>query len=137
MTHVCNNAFADSSTSKVGPVHGGLSQLGRFAVKEMNRIGMIVDASHVTMDCAKQILKLSRVPIMFSHSNAMSVFECDRNVADEILDMVPKNRGIVMVTFVPEHVAKRRKVCFPTLWSCLLHVTILTLFTGCKNVKHY
>lgn len=126
MTHVCNNAFADSSTSKIGPVHGGLSKLGRSAVVEMNRLGkrfrllkvamsdtllpgMIVDISHVSVDCAQQVLELSRAPIMFSHSNVKSVFDCPRNVPDHILDMIPANGGIIMVTFVPEHVATRRR----------------------------
>ncbi|TQN71858.1 putative dipeptidase [Colletotrichum shisoi] len=109
LTHVCNNAFADSSTSKIGPVHGGLSKLCRSAVVEMNRLGMIVDISHVSEDCAKQVLELSRAPVMFSHSNAKGVFDCPRNVPDRILDMVPANGGIVMVTFVPEHVAARRR----------------------------
>ncbi|CAG1981564.1 unnamed protein product [Fusarium graminearum] len=108
LTHVCNNAFADSSTSKVGPVHGGLSDLGKAAVVEMNRLGMIVDISHVSEDCAEQVLALSRAPIMFSHSNAKGVFYCPRNVPDHILDKVPSNGGIVMVTFVPEHCTARR-----------------------------
>ncbi|KKY17690.1 putative membrane dipeptidase [Phaeomoniella chlamydospora] len=108
LTHVCNNAFADSSTSKIGPVHNGLSKLGRSAVTEMNRLGMIVDISHVSEDCARQVLRLSRAPIMFSHSNSKSMFNCPRNVPDDVLDMVPVNGGIVMVTFVPEHVAVRR-----------------------------
>ncbi|RBR03139.1 hypothetical protein FVER53590_00235 [Fusarium verticillioides] len=108
LTHVCNNAFADSSTSKTGPVHGGLSDLGRAAVKEMNRLGMIIDLSHVSEDCAKQVLNLSRAPVMFSHSNAKGVFDCPRNVSDHIIDKVTANGGIVMVTFVPEHVTTRR-----------------------------
>lgn len=69
---------------------------------------MIVDCSHVSEDCARQVLRLSRAPVMFSHSNVKSVFDCPRNVPDDVLDMVPANGGIVMVTFVPEHVAKRR-----------------------------
>ncbi|KAF4332171.1 membrane dipeptidase [Fusarium beomiforme] len=104
LTHVCNNAFADSSTSKIGPVHGGLSDLGRA-----NLLGMIVDISHVSEDCAEQVLDLSRAPIMFSHSNVKGVFDCPRNVPDRILDKVPANGGIVMVTFVPEHVTTRRR----------------------------
>ncbi|OAA59208.1 membrane dipeptidase [Niveomyces insectorum RCEF 264] len=108
LTHLCNNAFADSSTSKVGPVHGGLSRLGRSAVVEMNRLGMLVDLSHVTADCARQALALTRAPVMFSHSNVRAVFDCPRNVPDDVLDLVPANGGIVMVTFVPEHVATVR-----------------------------
>ncbi|KAF5984743.1 microsomal dipeptidase [Fusarium bulbicola] len=87
----------------------GLSDLGRAAVKEMNRLGMIVDLSHVSEDCANQVLDLSRAPVMFSHSNAKGVFDCPRNVPDHILDKVPANGGIVMVTFVPEHVTTRRR----------------------------
>lgn len=109
LTHVCNNAFADSSTSKIGPVNGGLSKLGKVAIKEMNRIGMIVDASHVSEDCARQILALSRAPVMFSHSNVKGVFDCARNFPDDILDFIPANGGVICVTFVPEHVAARRK----------------------------
>ncbi|PLB52088.1 membrane dipeptidase [Aspergillus steynii IBT 23096] len=109
LTHVCNNVFADSSTSKVGPVHGGLSQLGRSAVVEMNRLGMIIDCSHVSEPCARQVLSLTRAPVMFSHSNAKSVFNCPRNIPDDILDLIRTNGGIIMVTFVPEHVAHRRK----------------------------
>lgn len=74
----------------------------------MNRLGMIVDISHVSEDCASQVLSLSRAPIMFSHSNAKGVFDCVRNVPDHILDRVPSNGGIVMVTFVPEHCTARR-----------------------------
>ncbi|KAJ0325686.1 hypothetical protein COL5a_007192 [Colletotrichum fioriniae] len=99
----------EGSTSKVGAVHGGLSKLGRAALVEMNRLGMIVDISHVSEDCAKQVLEQTRAPIMFSHSNVKGVFECPRNVPDRILDMVPANGGIVMVTFVPEHVTTRRR----------------------------
>lgn len=70
---------------------------------------MIVDVSHVSEDRARQVLALTRAPVMFSHSNAKSVFECARNVPDDILDLEPANGGIVMVTFVPEHVAFRRR----------------------------
>ncbi|KAI7153295.1 hypothetical protein KC349_g8470 [Hortaea werneckii] len=75
----------------------------------MNRLGMIIDLSHVSPNCARQSLELSKAPVMFSHSNAKAVFDCPRNVPDEILDMIPANGGIIMVTFVPEHVATYRK----------------------------
>ncbi len=61
---------------------------------------MIVDISHVTPECAIQVLQLTRAPVMFSHSNAKTVFDCPRNVPDHVLDLVPKNGGIVMVNFV-------------------------------------
>jgi len=106
LAHVCNNAFADSSTSKVGPVYGGLSKLGRSAIKEMNRIGMIIDLSHVSPETATQTISLSRAPIMFSHSNAKAVYDHARSVPDSVLDLVPANEGIVMVTFVPKFLAR-------------------------------
>ena len=69
---------------------------------------MIVDLSHVSEECARQVLNITKAPVMFSHSNAKSIFDCPRNVPDDILDMIPTNGGIIMVTFVPEHVATRR-----------------------------
>lgn len=71
--------------------------------------GMIIDISHISMDCAEQVLYLTKAPVMFSHSNVKSVFDCPRNIDDKILDMIPANNGIIMVTFVPEHVTARRK----------------------------
>ena len=70
---------------------------------------MLIDLSHVSPDCARQALELTRAPVMFSHSNAKAVFDCPRNVPDDILDLVPANGGLVAVTFVPEHVASRRQ----------------------------
>lgn len=70
---------------------------------------MLIDLSHVSPDCAKQAIALSKAPVMFSHSNAKSVFDCPRNIPDEVIDMIPSNGGLVAVTFVPEHVATRRQ----------------------------
>jgi microsomal dipeptidase-like Zn-dependent dipeptidase len=87
-------------------------RLGNFPVKASlaDRLGMIVDLSHVTPNCAVRALELTRAPVMFSHSNAQAVFDCPGNIPDHILDLVPKNGGVVMVNFVPEHVAENRRV---------------------------
>jgi membrane dipeptidase len=70
---------------------------------------MIIDVSHVSIECAQQVLELTKAPVMFSHSNSKSVFDCPRKVSDEILDMIPTNNGIIMVNFVPEHVTTKRR----------------------------
>jgi len=132
MTHVENNAFADSSTSKVGPVHGGLSSLGKAAIREMNRIGMMVDLSHVSPEAAEQALKCTTAPVMFSHSNARGIFDCPRNVPDSVLDLVPANNGIVMVTFVPEHLTARRSEA--TMDMLLDHIFYIANRIGWEHV---
>lgn len=70
---------------------------------------MIIDVSHVSPECAHQVLELTQAPVMFSHSNVQAVFDCPRNVPDDVLDKVKANNGIVCVTFVPEHVTTRRQ----------------------------
>ncbi|KAF8598941.1 Metallo-dependent hydrolase [Ceratobasidium sp. AG-I] len=90
LTHACNNPFADSAGifEPIPATHGGLSSLGRELVLEMNRLGMIFDLSHTSDETAIQALKLSRAPVIWSHSAARGVFDVPRNVPDHILKMV-------------------------------------------------
>lgn len=104
LTHVCHNAFADSSTP-AQPRHGGLSPAGRAVVREMNRLGMAVDLSHVSADTARQALRLSRAPVLFSHSAAAALCPIARNVPDDVLRQLARNDGVVMVNFYPPFVA--------------------------------
>ena len=99
LTHSRNVAWADSATDQ--PKITGLSRFGEQVVREMNRLGMLVDLSHVSPDTMEDAIRVSDAPVIFSHSSARAVNDVPRNVPDAILRMLPKNGGVVMVTFVP------------------------------------
>jgi len=103
LTHSKNVPWADSATDK--PALGGLSSFGEDVVREMNRLGMLVDLSHVSADTMADALRVTRAPVIFSHSSARAVCGHPRNVPDEILKLLPANGGVVMVTFVPSFIA--------------------------------
>jgi len=107
LTHTKNNAWADAGTDT--PVHGGLTDLGRDVVREMNRLGMLVDLSHVSEATMLDALEVSQVPIIFSHSNATAINGHARNVPDSVLDRLKANGGIVMVNFYPPFVSEARR----------------------------
>src|SRR5262245_27927343 len=104
LTHSANLAWADSATDK--PVHGGLTRFGEEVVREMNRLGMLVDLSHVSPDTMEDALRVTAAPVIFSHSSAKAVCNHPRNVPDNILQTVAKNGGVVMVTFVPGFISQ-------------------------------
>jgi membrane dipeptidase len=99
LTHNVNLPWADAAAE--APVVHGLTKQGEDIVREMNRLGMLVDLSHVSPEVMQAALNVSTAPVMFSHSNARAVSDVPRNVPDAILQQLPKNGGIVMVTFVP------------------------------------
>ncbi len=99
LTHSKNIPWADSATDT--PVLGGLSPFGEEVVREMNWLGMLVDLSHVSPDTMADAIRVSQAPVIFSHSSARAVNDVPRNVPDNVLQMLPKNGGVVMVTFVP------------------------------------
>jgi membrane dipeptidase len=104
LTHSSNTPWADSATDT--PQHNGLTPFGEEVVREMNRLGMLVDLSHVspaTMDAA---LRVSRAPVIFSHSAARALVDRPRDVPDNVLAQLPKNGGVIMVTFVPSFVSQ-------------------------------
>jgi membrane dipeptidase len=105
LTHTANTPWADSAN---GPVaHHGLTPFGEEVVKEMNWLGMLVDLSHVSPETMASALKVAQAPVIFSHSDARALNDHIRNVPDDILHLLPKNGGVVCVTFVPGFVSPK------------------------------
>jgi membrane dipeptidase len=105
LTHNENVPWADSATDD--PAAGGLSEFGRHVVGEMQRLGMLVDLSHVAAATMRDALDAAGAPVIFSHSSARALCDHPRNVPDEILARLPQNNGVCMVTFVPAFVSQR------------------------------
>ncbi|MFN0141071.1 MAG: dipeptidase [Pyrinomonadaceae bacterium] len=99
LTHNVTHDWADSHVTQ--PKHGGLSDFGREVVREMNRLGMLVDISHVSVDTMNDVLDASTAPIIASHSSARGVADHTRNVPDDVLRRVAKNGGVIMINFLP------------------------------------
>jgi membrane dipeptidase len=104
LTHNANVGWADSATDQKEA--GGLTDFGRDVVREMQRIGMLVDLSHVAPDTMHDALDVAAAPVIFSHSSARAVCDNPRNVPDDVLARLPGNGGVCMVTFVPAFVSQ-------------------------------
>lgn len=102
LTHSGNNDWADSATDDA--VHGGLSEFGFEVIREMNRLGMLVDLSHTSPETMHDALDVGEAPVIFSHSSARGVTDHRRNVPDDVLRRLPENGGVVMITFVPSFI---------------------------------
>lgn len=123
LTHTCNNPVADSCANecsdpvdcRVGqcapdhvctePQTVGVTPFGSKVLKEMNRLGMLIDLSHVTPQAMRKAISESRAPVIFSHSAAFALCDNDRNVPTDVLELLPHQDGVVMVTFVDSFVA--------------------------------
>ncbi|KAJ3007079.1 dipeptidase 1 (renal) [Thoreauomyces humboldtii] len=103
LTHTCHSAWADSCAPP--PLHNGLTAFGERAVLEMNRLGMLVDLSHVSWATMRSVLAITKAPVFFSHSSAHSICKITRNVPDEILSRIHETDGVVMVNFYPGFVS--------------------------------
>jgi len=100
LTHGLNVPWADSATDT--PAHDGLTSFGREVVREMNRLGMLADLSHVSPATMGDVLEVAEAPVIFSHSSARALVDVPRNVPDAVLRRLPANGGVVMVSFVPD-----------------------------------
>ena len=104
ITHSTNTDWADSATD--APKHGGLTRFGEEVIREMNRLGMLVDLSHVSAEAMKDAIAVSQAPVIFSHSSMRALNAHPRNVPDDVLPLLAKNGGVVMVTFVPSFISE-------------------------------
>jgi membrane dipeptidase len=104
LTHVKNNDWADAGTDR--PLHHGLTPFGAEVVREMNRLGMMVDLSHVSDETMRAALKISQAPVICSHSGARALCRHTRNVPDDLLKLVAANGGVVMAVFLPAYLTE-------------------------------
>jgi len=105
LTHSDSLSWCDAATDK--PISGGLSPFGEEVVLEMNRIGMLVDVSHISADAMRHVLRVSKAPIIASHSGSYTIAQHDRNVPDDVLVSIRDNGGVVMVNFFSGYVEPR------------------------------
>ena len=108
LTHWDNIDWADSATDR--PEHYGLTGFGKQVVREMNRLGMFVDLSHVSANSMRDALSVTRAPVIFSHSSSFAVNPHPRNVPDDVLQQVPANGGVVHVNFIKEFISTRNRL---------------------------
>jgi len=108
LTHFKTTSWADSATD--APQHGGLTEFGQQVVREMDRIGMLVDLSHVSAGTMRAALRVATAPVIFSHSGAYAITHHPRNVPDDVLRMLPANGGLVMVNFYPSYVSEEDRL---------------------------
>jgi len=107
LTHVKNTDWADAAGDEA--VHHGLTPFGQEVVRELNRLGMLVDLSHVTDETMRAALRVSKAPVMFSHSSARALCDHVRNVPDDVLRLTATNGGVVMVCFLPAYVTETER----------------------------
>lgn len=107
ITHSDGTEWADSATDEAR--HAGLTVFGRAVIREMNRIGLVVDLSHVSEETMFDALETTTAPVVFTHSSARALVGHPRNVPDSVLKRLPKNGGVVMVTFVPSFTSEKSR----------------------------
>ena len=131
LTHFKNNEFADSATDD--PKYHGINDFGRTVIHEMNRLGMLVDLSHVSPETMRDALEVSKAPVIFSHSDARALADHPRNVPDNILKKLAANGGVVMVNFFLGHLSDAYR-----LWDAehsAEEARLANLYTGQPDIR--
>jgi len=108
LTHTKNTDWADSANDE--PKHHGLTPFGEDVVREMNRLGMLVDLSHVSPETMRTAIKVSSAPVIFSHSSCRALCDDPRDVPDDVIKLLPANGGVMMVTFFPQFLTDRARL---------------------------
>ncbi|MFZ2237664.1 MAG: membrane dipeptidase, partial [Dokdonella sp.] len=106
LTHSRNTDWADAATEDTK--HNGLTGIGREVIAEMNRLGMLIDLSHVSEKTMKDALEITKAPVVYSHSDTRALNDHPRNVSDDVLKLLAKNRGVLMVNFYSGYVSAER-----------------------------
>jgi membrane dipeptidase len=121
LCHGSNNDICDSSTDDNGPEHNGLSDFGKQVVQEMNRLGMVIDVSHMSDKSFYDVLEVSKAPVMASHSCARALCDHERNLTDDMLKKLAEKDGVIQVCmvsdFVKKHPDPKRNAAFKALWE--------------------
>lgn len=104
LCHSSNNDICDSSTDRNGPEHNGLSRFGKKVVKEMNRLGMIIDVSHISDDSFYDVIKNSEAPVIASHSSVRAIAQHKRNLSDDMIRALAKNGGVIQICLLDEYI---------------------------------
>jgi membrane dipeptidase len=104
LCHSSNNDICDSSTDPRGPEHGGLSAFGEEVVKEMNRLGMMVDVSHISDDSFYDVINISKAPVIASHSSSRALCSSPRNLSDDMLLALKKNGGVIQICIFSSYI---------------------------------
>jgi membrane dipeptidase len=120
LTHNGTTDWADAAGNE--PVHGGLTPFGKEVVREMNRLGMIVDLAHTSPETMNDVLDVTEAPVIWSHSNARALRDVPRNVPDQVLRRIPENGGVVMITFVPSFLTDRENATIADVADHIEHV---------------
>ena len=135
LCHWANNDICDAATDPAGPEHNGLSEFGKQVVAEMNRLGMMVDISHVSDKTVLDVLEMSTAPIIASHSSARAVYEHPRNLPDELLKKIADKGGVVQATieYVKAHASYERPE-LPTVAEFVDHIVHIVNVAGIDHV---
>jgi membrane dipeptidase len=133
LTHRDNNQLADSSSAPE-PLHGGLSPLGGQVVAEMNRLGMMIDVSHVSEESFWAVIAITKAPIIASHSACAFLTDSDRNLTDEQLRALARNGGVIQVAAVPNYIKARHPAAPPTLKDFVDHLDHAVKVAGIDHV---